>query len=171
MYNFTLILYFYTIMKGRTQRLVEIKKIISTYKISSQDELLNKLKGMGISFTQATLSRDLKFLKVSRVITENGEYVYKLPSQLRESESEETPIVSQLGGFISLEFSSNLGVMRTKPGHAPSIALTIDDLNLFEILGTIAGDDTIMIIARENVSKQDIINGLALAIPGLTEKL
>ena len=158
-------------MKNRTQRLLEIKKIILTEKISGQDILLKRLKEVGLNYTQATLSRDLKFLKVSKIVDEEHGYIYKLP-QTENLELEKNPDENfAFMGFKSLKFSNNFGVIKTKPGYAQSIAVIIDSLNLFEILGTIAGDDTILLIPNEDISRQDIINSLAVSIPALKEKL
>jgi transcriptional regulator of arginine metabolism len=74
-------------------------------------------------------------------------------------------------GFISIKFANKLGVIKTMPGYAPSIASMIDKSNPFEIVGTIAGDDTILIIPHDNVSERDILNTLILIIPELKEKL
>jgi transcriptional regulator of arginine metabolism len=158
-------------MKNRTQRLLEIKKIISENKISSQEELLQQLEQQGLSYTQATLSRDLKFLKVSRVVDEEMGYIYKLPSVVKDEDVKSLKENFAFLGFRSLKFSNNFGVIKTHPGYAPGIASLIDGLDLFEILGTIAGDDNILIIPNEGVGKHDIINSLTLAIPELKEML
>lgn len=158
-------------MKHKTQRLLEIKNIIKSEKISNQEELLHKLEEMGLNYTQATLSRDLKFLKVSKVVDEEKGYIYQLPNTQKSEEqkvsSDNFPIV----GFKSLKFANNLGIIKTLPGYASGIASMIDNLELFEILGTIAGDDTILIIPNEGITNQDVINSLVVAIPDLKNKL
>ena len=158
-------------MKNKTQRLLEIKKIILAEKIASQEELLKKLEEIGLEYTQATLSRDLKFLKVSRVVDDEKGYVYRLPSNDKSYEEKKTNEDFTFMGFQSIKFSNNFGVIKTLPGYAPGIASLIDSLELFELLGTIAGDDTILLIPSEGVSKQDIVNSLTLSIPALKEKL
>lgn len=153
-------------MKGKTQRLLEIKNIITEEKISSQDDLLSVLKSRGFNLTQATLSRDLKFLKISRVIDEEKAYIYSLPgSNNAESKAQSIPV----SGFVSLVFSNNLAVIKTKPGFASSIAAAIDNANLFEIIGSIAGDDTIMLILREDVTHGDAKKALVMIIPEIEE--
>ena len=152
-------------MKKRTDRLVAIKRMINTYSISSQDELLEKLADLGYKFTQATLSRDLKFLKVGKIANEKGEYIYVLPEMQVLKEDRNVDNKVPISGFRSLEFSNNFAVMRTQPGFASGIALAIDNMNAYEILGTIAGDDTILIIPREDVSKADVRNILTMVIP------
>lgn len=154
-------------MKKRTNRLVAIKRIINAYSVSGQDELLERLSGMGYKFTQATLSRDLKFLKVGKIANENGDYIYVLPEMQIHKEEKKNEAKIPTSGFKSLEFSNNLAVMRTQPGFASGIALAIDNINAYEILGTIAGDDTILIIPREAVSRADITHLLAMVIPDI----
>jgi len=158
-------------MKNKTQRLLEIKKIIAEEKISSQEELLKKLEENGLAYTQATLSRDLKFLKVSRVVDEEKGYIYMLPSMTHDEVEKNDVDDFTFLGFKSLKFSNNFGVIKTLPGYAPGIASLIDSLAIFEILGTIAGDDTILLIPNEGITKQDIVNSLTLSIPALKEKL
>ncbi|MFW5755499.1 MAG: arginine repressor [Tangfeifania sp.] len=159
-------------MKNRVQRQLEIRKIISKNKVHSQEELLAALKQKGYDMTQATLSRDLKFLQVAKVPHPVKGYVYEMsdnglaqkkPKQLRENYLAD--------GFMSLQFSGNMAVMKTLPGYASSFAAVIDGAGQWEILGTIAGDDTILIIQREGTTKNDLINALVSIMPKLKNKL
>lgn len=156
-------------MKNKAQRLLAIRQIIQEEEIFSQEELLRALEKKEFELTQATLSRDLKQLKVVKAPGVNGEYVYSIPGQNRNVIAMGRPIENsfQSMGFESLEFSGNLAVMRTKPGFAAGIASIIDDKSPFEIIGTIAGDDTIIIVAREGLSRQSVIDALAVIIPGM----
>lgn len=154
-------------MKNKTQRLLEIKELINSMKITSQEQLLSLLKEKDYKLTQATLSRDLKFLKVSRVM-KGDEYIYAVPEK---QQLEEERQVKTAEGFNSIEFSNQLAVIKTMPGFASSIAYTIDGYDAYEILGTIAGDDTILIIPREGVTHQDIKKVLVMIMPELDEKL
>ena len=74
-------------------------------------------------------------------------------------------------GFVSIQFANKLGIIRTLPGYAPSIASLIDKFNPFEIVGTLAGDDTILIIPHDNVTEKDVINTLIIIIPELKSKI
>lgn len=157
-------------MGNRTERLLTIKEIITNYKVSSQEELLSMLESKGLNYTQATLSRDLKFLKVNKISDPEKGYIYELPDQhalpgqdLAESYAAQ--------GFVSIQFANHLGVIKTHPGYASSIASLIDNSAPFEIVGTIAGDDTILIIPHDNVSEKDVINALVLIIPELRSKI
>ena len=156
-------------MGNRTERLLAIKELISSKKISSQEELLTLLEERGLNFTQATLSRDLKFLKVNKISDPVKGYVYELPAQHVIQNDLATSYAAQ--GFVSIQFARKLGIIKTMPGYAPSIALLIDKANHFEIVATIAGDDTILIIPHDNVSENDVINALVLIIPELKDKL
>ncbi len=151
-------------MKNKTQRLLAIKSILLEKKISNQEELMQELETKGYQLTQATLSRDLKFLKVSKVVDTDKGYIYQIPesnSKRSSSSADKFPVT----GFQTIEFSENLAVIKTMPGYASSIASRIDKENFFEILATIAGDDTILVIPREGVGKTDVINVLAMIMP------
>lgn len=148
-----------------------IKNIITAQKVGSQEELLSILEKEGYVTTQATLSRDLKFLKVAKVPDPEAGYIYSLRDGgmkiADDNQHDEFPLI----GVESIEFSGNLSVIKTKPGFANGVASVIDSHGLYEILGTIAGDDTILLIAREGVSKNDVVNALALFIPGMHNKV
>lgn len=156
-------------MGNRTERLLTIKELISSRKISSQEELLGLLEERGLTYTQATLSRDLKFLKVNKIADPGKGYIYELPEQHTIMNDVAESYAAQ--GFISIKFASNLGVIKTMPGYAPSIAAMIDKSDPFEIVGTIAGDDTILIIPHDNVSERDVLNTIIMIIPELKDKL
>jgi len=159
-------------MKNRVQRQLEIRKIISKGKVHGQEELLAALKHRGYDLTQATLSRDLKFLQVAKVPHPVRGYVYEIPEN-GQNESRKRQIRENYlaDGFMSLQFSGNLAVMKTLPGYASSLAVVIDSARKWEILATVAGDDTILIIQREGTTKNDLINALVSIMPKLKNKL
>ncbi len=159
-------------MKIKAQRLITIKQLIGSRKISSQEELVSLLEEEGYKITQATLSRDLKYLKVAKVPDVETGYKYVIPEAAQKTEdlthrNEEFPV----SGVESIEFSGQMAILKTRPGFANGIASVIDSHGPYEILGTIAGDDTILLISREGVSKTDVINALSLFMPGLKEKI
>jgi transcriptional regulator of arginine metabolism len=160
-------------MSAKTKRLLTIKDILSTYKIGTQDELLRILEDRGFSLTQATLSRDLKFLKVGRIADPDKGYVYCLPEKQNQFQSENLTSHDNfpVSGFLSLRFSNNFGVIKTKSGYASSIASLIDSSAPYEILGTLAGDDTILLIPIEGASPQDIKKALIVIMPELEDKI
>jgi len=133
---------------------------------------LHKLKSMGFDLTQATLSRDLKILKVAKIPDSDKGYKYIISEIVTRSDNVVNEKVNYLAdGFKGIDFSGNIGIIKTLPGYASSIASVIDSARPWEILGTIAGDDTILIVLREGVSKTDIINSLILIMPNLNKKL
>ena len=137
--------------------------------VGSQEELLQELNREGFELTQATLSRDLKQLKVAKAASMNGKYVYVLPNNIMYKRSTDQSAGEMLrnNGFISLQFSGNIAVIRTRPGYASSMAYDIDNNEFSEILGTIAGDDTIMLVLREGVAISKIRQLLSLIIPNI----
>lgn len=145
-------------MNGRDNRLRAIRKIISESRVSSQDHLLHKLEDEGVTITQATLSRDLKVLKVGKVPDAGGGYYYVLSET--EGESLRGYIEDFKRGYLSLAFSHNLGVVKTLAGHADTVAIALDRLDLKEILGTIAGDDTILVILKDGESSDALTSNL-----------
>ena len=150
-------------MKTKDRRLEAIKMIISGKEVGSQQEVLNELRKEGFTLTQATLSRDLKQLKVAKAASMNGKYVYVLPNETMYRRSHKPLSAGEMlsnPGFLSINFSGNLGVIKTRPGYASSIAYNIDNSNVPEILGTIAGDDTIIIVLREGVDHNALIDGI-----------
>ena len=150
-------------MKTKDRRLEAIKMIISGKEVGSQEEVLNELRKEGFTLTQATLSRDLKQLKVAKAASMNGKYGYALPTATMYRRSHKPLSAGEMlsnPGFLSINFSGNLGVIKTRPGYASSIAYNIDNSNVPEILGTIAGDDTIIIVLREGVDHNALIDGI-----------
>lgn len=143
-------------MKERTARLNCIKDVIRDHRITSQEMLLELIQTKGYSVTQATLSRDLKYLKVGKVSDGKHGYFYTLPKDGEYAISEKDYLQDVQRGFISYDFSGPICVVNTLPGHADSVALAIDKINITEILGTIAGDDTIFIVLKEGASRENV---------------
>jgi transcriptional regulator of arginine metabolism len=157
-------------MKVKTNRLEALRLIISSQQLGSQDELLNALQKEGFKLTQATLSRDLKLLKVAKAASMSGNYVYVLPNETmykRVSTPNSIREMMKVPGFISINFSGNMGIIKTRPGYASSIAWNIDNSDVPEILGTIAGDDTIFIVIKEGVKHQDVVEALTDVVPNM----
>ena len=153
-------------MKKKANRLDAIKMIISSKEISSQEELLQALGKEGFELTQATLSRDLKQLKVAKAANMNGKYVYVLPNNIMYKRNN-AQSASEMLMFVSLHFSKNIAVIRTRPGYASSMAYDIDNRECPAILGTIAGDDTIMMVLHEAASHEEVRVFLSQIIPNM----
>ena len=152
------------VMKSKIKRQEKIRNIISEKTISSQEELVKELHKCGINITQATLSRDMKQMKITKTTTADGMYRYMLPqnSAIRRTIAPQTISEMMSGtGFLTLKVSGNIAVVRTKPGYASSIAYHIDTANLAGVLGTIAGDDTIFLVLDETTDREDTVKKLA----------
>ena len=147
-------------MRNKDSRLEAIKMVVSAQDISSQEELLRELKKVGFKLTQATLSRDLKQLKVANVLPAS-------PLYRRVSDTHLTASAVHQAGALSVKFSGNLAVVHTLPGHASHIAYDIDNKRFEEILGTLAGDDTIILVLAEGVSSELALRRLAEVIPDI----
>jgi transcriptional regulator of arginine metabolism len=156
-------------MKQKQNRLDVIKMIISGKEIGSQEELLRELYNEGFELTQATLSRDLKQLKVAKATDINGKYVYVMPNDImyKRPVSQTTSEMMVNDGFISLQFSNNIAVIKTRPGYASGMAYDIDNRECRDILGTIAGDDTIILVLREKTKTDVVRNFLSNIIPSV----
>lgn len=154
-------------MKEREARLHAIKHLIKSQTIHSQEELLDYLVTEGYKVTQATLSRDLKLLKVGKVSDGWNGYYYTLPGEEERRDSESIFIQDVQRAFISIKFSGNLAVVLTLPGHADSVAYALDKLNIPEIIGTIAGDDTIFAVLKEQLNHDTVKESIRQRIPGL----
>jgi len=161
-------------MKNRSERIQLIKTIISEEIIASQEELQIRLLDQGCDVAQATLSRDLKTMQVMKVSDAKKGYIYRLGGTNtgnQQSVSELSRLDFIADGVVGIEFSGNLGVIKTLPGYANSVAIMIDKANPFQILGTVAGDDTILLIMREGVGRNDVIQALKTIMPKLESKI
>lgn len=151
-------------MKQRHNRLSIIKDIIKKNRIDNQDTLLQMLKDEGFEVTQATLSRDLKMLKVGKISDGWSGYYYSLPNELTIGKQSDY-IMDIRRGIISLEFNGNMGVIKTRLGNATAVAAALDYMDFPEILGTLAGDDTIFVLLREGMTKEDLLEDFRNKIP------
>lgn len=159
-------------MKSKKDRLETLRLIISSEEMGNQEELLAALRKEGYVVTQATLSRDLKQLKVAKAATMLGNYIYVLPNVTmykRVSTPAQVKEMMQVPGFLSIHFSGNMGVIKTRSGYASSIAYNIDASHISCILGTIAGDDTIFIVVAEGTQQKDVVSALAAVVPEMAK--
>ncbi|MBL8966076.1 MAG: ArgR family transcriptional regulator [Spirochaetaceae bacterium] len=155
-------------MKERLERLKAVRAIIKTNRIDSQEKLLQLLSEAGFNVTQATLSRDLKFLKVGKVSDGHAGYYYTVPSDEERRESERHYIQDFLRGYVSIDFNQTTAVVRTFSGHSDSVSLAIDNMGLEEVLGTIAGRDNVVFVAlREGVTGDEFIAAMKRKVPDL----
>ncbi|HBF11302.1 MULTISPECIES: arginine repressor [Thermotoga] len=147
------------VSKKRRQEL--IKKIIHEKRISNQFQIVEELKKYGIKAVQPTIARDLKEIGAVKIMDESGNYVYRL--------LDETPVIDpwkelkrNFKSFVeSIDRAGNLIVIKTIPGTASGIARVIDRLDIDEIVGTLAGDDTIFVAVRDPESCEKIVEKLS----------
>ena len=151
-------------MKVKTNRLEALKMIISSMELGSQEEVLAVLRKEGFELTQATLSRDMKQLKVAKAASMNGKYVYVLPNEtMYKRIPRRTSTIADDSRSMTratVTFSGNICVVKTRPGYASAVAYDIDNAEIPELLGSIAGDDTIFIVIREDARKTDVVRAL-----------
>lgn len=158
----------YTLMKVKNSRLEALKMLISSMELGSQEEVLKMLEQEGFKLTQATLSRDLKQLKVAKAASMNGKYVYVLPNETmyrRVTTLRKATEMLQRSGYVSVHISGQLAIVKTRPGYASALAYDIDNSESPYILGSIAGDDTIFIALREGATRGQVLEALSYVIP------
>lgn len=154
-------------MATRQDRLDIIKQIIQTQEIGNQEELAQALAKTGHVLTQSSLSRDLKLLKVVKGFAPDGKNIYMMPDnpryqRVRQHREMGTAIQN---GFMSIRISGQLAVIKTRPGYASGLASDIDTANFPEVIGTIAGDDTIFLALEENFDKDVLEDNLRTIVP------
>lgn len=154
-------------MTSRQSRLDIIKQIVQTQDIGNQEELAKALAKTGHRLTQSSLSRDLKALKVIKGFAPDGKNIYMLPDnpkyqRVRQHREMGTAIQN---GFMSVRISGQLAVIKVRPGYASGLASDIDTANFPEVIGTIAGDDTIFLALEEGFDKESLENNLRSIAP------
>jgi len=153
-------------LKERLVRLEAIRKLIRTEKIKSQDTLVEYLEKEGFAVTQATLSRDLKLLKVGKISDGRGSYVYTLTGDDERQNTKSGYVRDFLRGCISIDWSGNIVVIKTHSGHSDPVAVALDSMGFEEILGTIAGNDnTVAIFLREGFGGDGFLKHLKEMMP------
>ncbi|WP_044640374.1 transcriptional regulator AhrC/ArgR [Risungbinella massiliensis] len=140
----------------KVQRHIKIREIITSKEIETQEELVDELKNAGYNVTQATVSRDIKELQLVKVSTNNGTYKYSLPADHRYNPLQKLKRMLQ-ECFVGIDYSEHTVVMKTLPGYAHAIAVLLDHLDWEDLVGTIAGDDTIFIIARPKEKAPELV--------------
>ena len=157
-------------MNAKIKRIAAIKEVIQTRNISSQEELLEVLKAKGFDLTQATLSRDLKQMQIAKVSSRDGGYMYVMPDVAASMHSGGALNVippHSLTSIVSIECSHILTVIRTKPGYASGIASDIDQAAINEVMGTIAGDDTVLVIPRGGYTPSQVAEAICHTLVAL----
>lgn len=141
-------------MKG--QRHIKIREIIANQEIETQDDLVSSLRNAGFQVTQATVSRDIKELMLIKVPTDEGKYKYSMPTAQRFNPVQKLQR-ALVDSFVSIDHTGNLVVIKCLPGTANSVAVLVDNMEWPDLLGTICGDDTILMICRNEAYSEFII--------------
>ena len=152
----------------RASRLIIIEKLVRENVITSQEDLLMLMEGAGMKCTQATLSRDLRQLGISRGFDGKGGYRYMLPG--KKAQEAETLPGNESEAVTGITWARGMLLIYTHPGFASAVALRIDRAGRYEIAGTVAGDDTILLIPRDNISNEAIEECLSLIFRNIQTK-
>ena len=140
-------------MKNKRQE--KIISLITRYEIETQEELIGMLYREGFQVTQATVSRDIRELKLTKVLTGRGSYRYTVPSN-----NDNGPAIkfnrALINSIINVDYALNNIVIKTYPGLATAVATGIDSIDSNDILGCVAGDDTIIMVVKSESSAKDI---------------
>jgi transcriptional regulator of arginine metabolism len=151
----------------KPQRQHRVAQLLESYAVTSQAQLVDLLGDEGIVATQATVSRDLDELGAVKVRVPGGETVYAIPELPHERVVPEDHLRRVLGEWVvQVASSANLVVLRTPPGSAHVVASALDRASLDAIVGTVAGDDTILVVASERVGGAKVAKQLS-ALAGL----
>ncbi|MCM3788379.1 transcriptional regulator ArgR [Domibacillus sp. 8LH] len=132
---------------NKGQRHIKIREMIANNEIETQDELVDLLRESGYNVTQATVSRDIKELHLVKVPLMDGRYKYSLPADQRFNPLQKLKR-TLVDSFVSIDSAGHFVVMKTLPGNAQAVGALIDNLDWEEIMGTICGDDTCLLICR-----------------------
>ena len=147
---------------GKPQRQHRILRMLEDQPISSQDQLVQMLEAEGVVATQATVSRDLEDLGAVKVRIPGGAMAYAIPEYTRERAPSDDHLKRLMGEFVvEVAHSANLVVLRTPPGSAHVVASALDRAALGSVLGTVAGDDTVLVVCNESAGGALVAGELA----------
>lgn len=147
---------------GKRQRQHLVAKLIEQHRVRSQAQLVDLLAAEGVVATQATVSRDLDDLGAIKVRVPGGETAYAIPALPKEQRAPEDHLRRVFGDWVvEVASSGNLVVLRTPPGSAHVVGSALDRAGLPEVIGTVAGDDTLIVVAAEGVEGAALAGMLA----------
>jgi transcriptional regulator of arginine metabolism len=158
---------------SRTRRLATLTRLLAGRRFSSQEELAAALARDGIEVTQATLSRDLRSLRVGKRPDASGKTVYTLPGPATETLDRERQVLDLKAFVNEVRVAQNLVVVRTPPGHAHGVGRALDMADYDGVIGTVAGDDTILVVVEDGVKARRLkkhLDALAAGLSGGTGK-
>lgn len=145
----------------KKNRQMKILEIISKHEVETQDDLIDLLKEEDYYVTQATISRDIRELDLIKITTSSGKYKYTVGAHSSHSQGRNSQMGNAiLGAVRSIDFGGNLIVIKTTPGMSDAVAIEIDSVSAREILGCIAGDDTVFVAMRDSLSAEKVCEKL-----------
>jgi transcriptional regulator of arginine metabolism len=153
-------------MGNKVERLNLIRRIVEEELIGSQEDLIKRLADYGIQATQSTLSRDFKEINISKMPHPNKGYIYVLSEKLGGDIITNTSNIGE--AVLDIKFSHNIAVISTKSGYASAISVIIDSRKSKSILGTVAGDNNIIIILHEEATHEEVFAQMQQLFPSLT---
>ena len=150
---------------AKPQRQHRLARILEQHAVSSQSQVVELLAAEGVVATQATVSRDLEELGAVKARLPGGDLVYVIPEQPKDRPAPEEHLRRVLGEWVvEVAHSSNLVILRTPPGSAHVVGSAVDRAGLADVLGTVAGDDTVLVVATERAGGKAVarrLSGLA----------
>ena len=153
-------------MGNKAERLSLIRRIIEEELIGSQEELIKRLAEHGVHATQSTLSRDFKEINISKMPHHSKGYIYVLSDVFGNDVIANTSNISE--AVLDIKFSHTIAVLATKPGYASAISTIIDSRKSKDILGSIAGDNNIILILHEDTTHEEVFGQMKQLFPSLT---
>jgi transcriptional regulator of arginine metabolism len=151
---------------GASERARRIREIVRTREVRTQADLVAALRGVGIRVTQATVSRDIKRLGLVKVATPDGRYRYALPAEAVAAPGSLDRLRGVCAEFAtSVERAMDLILVKTVPGGAPPVAQAIDDMRWPDVAGTVAGEDTILVVPRSRRAVRGVLRRLRALVP------
>ena len=150
----------YEVFDVKTKRHEIILNLIKNYDIATQEELLKKLRESGVNTTQATVSRDIKELRLVKHMSSSGVYKYSYNTDISNNSLNDKYISILSESAESMDYAGNFAVVKCHSGMAPAACAAIDNFNFPSVVGTIAGDDTIFILLRTEQDAADFVIGL-----------
>lgn len=140
----------------KSKRQYKILELVREYEIETQGELTKLLSSAGFDVTQATVSRDIHEMRLIKIATDNGNYRYAAPEKLDQVGQTRLNRIFK-DGFVSMDYANNLIVIRTFEGMAKSVAAAVDGMEMFKVVGTIAGDNAVLCIVKSEEAAIEIM--------------
>ena len=151
-------------MKSNRQN--AIIELIEKFEVETQEDMISRLRSLGYEVTQATVSRDIRELKLTKVLTSHGTYRY-VKNRTSHHEGNIKLNHAVVDAIVKVDYAANIVVLKTFPGLAMAVASGVDALNLSNVLGCIGGDDTIMIVTRDEETSRKISQNIKELIKGI----